>query len=426
MKLMKAIILGIVCVSMNLSAQEILIRDAKIYTLGEQGILERASILIRDGKIIDVAENITVDSGATIIEAEGKQITPGLFNAYTQLGVTEISAVSHTVDAATEDESFSASYSLVPAINPNSTLVPHNRIHGLTHAMVSPMAGHHLFAGLGSVVRLADADNFFIKKDAAVFTSYGGDAGKFAGGSRAAAYMKLRQAFLDAREYDKNKEEVLEDDWRDLSLPVIDLEVILKVLEQEIPLVVFVHRTNDITALLQLKQEFGFRLVLAGASEAWMQADALASANVAVIIDPLANLPSNFDRLGVRIDSVSILEEAGVKVIFAGLSSVSTHNAYLVRQSAGNAVAYGMSRQEAIKALTLNPAQVFGFADLYGSVEPGKQADLVLWDGDPLEILSRADQVIIDGKIVPMVSRSTRLRERYRDLDDKTPFIYRK
>ncbi len=186
------------------------------------------------------------------------------------------------------------------------------------------------------------------------------------------------------------------------------------------------HRASDINTLIQLKREFGLNMVISGATEAWMLRDELSAEGIPVIMDPLENLPSNFDRLGARLDSAGMLQQAGVKLMFTNYSTSSTHNPYLVRISAGNAVAYGMSAIEAIKAMTLYPAEVFGFADQYGTVEVGKVADLVVWDGDPLEIMTSASTVIINGEIIPMVSRSTRLRDRYRDLDSTVPFIFRR
>jgi len=178
--------------------------------------------------------------------------------------------------------------------------------------------------------------------------------------------------------------------------------------------------------LLKLQTEFDLRLVIAGASEGWVVAKELAAAKVPVIIDPMANLPGDFDRLAARLDGAARMQKAGVTVMFTGIDFMNTHAAYQVRQAAGNAAAYGMPVTEAIKAMTLNPAKVFGFADSFGSIEIGKDADLVIWDGHPLELLTRANRVIMAGKEVSMVSRATRLRERYRYPDTEYPPAYQK
>ena len=218
------------------------------------------------------------------------------------------------------------------------------------------------------------------------------------GGSRASSYLKMQQALADTQEYEANRHAVRTGNWRDLSLEVHDLEALIPVIAGNLPLVVTVHRASDINVLLELKKQFGFKLVIAGASEAWRVADKLAREDVAVIIDPMANLPIDFDQLAARLDAAALLDAAGVTVLFTGVDFRHTHSAFLVRQAAGNAVAYGMDRTAALKAMTLNPAIVFGFADKAGSLEPGKQANLVIWDGDPFEIMTLAEQVIVKGK----------------------------
>lgn len=412
--------------SAGLAAKDILIKNARLYTLTDTDVMERGDILIRDGKINRVDTNINASGDKQVIDAEGKQITPGLFTAFTQLGVIEISAVSGTQDAVTTDTLFSASFAVAPAVNPNSTLFPQNRLHGLTHAVVMPAAGHHIFAGQGALIRLGDADAVMINDSVAVYAGYGSNSSQFSGGSRAAAYIKMRQSLLDAREYGKNRKAVLRGNWREFVLPLHDLDALLPVVSGDKPLIVSVHRASDIRALLKLQREIRFRLIISGGSEAWMVADELAGAEVPVIMDPINNLPSNFDRLGARLDNAARLHEAGVTLLFSSQGSPSTHTSYLVRQSAGNAVAHGLPTIAAIKAMTINTARVFNVADRFGSIAPGKEADLVIWDGDPLEIMTRADQVIVQGKLMPMVSRATRLRDRYRDLNDEKPFMYRK
>jgi len=419
-------LMGFCFTSLLASADALLIKNARLYTLVGEGVIENGNILIVDGKISEIGENVEASPGARVIDASGKQITPGLVNAYTHMGVTEIYAVSQTNDTATKDIHYSASFAVAPAINPLSTLIPFNRSHGLTHAIVAPESGHHLFAGQGAVIRLTAADSFVVDDSVAVFANYGSRGGVFAGGSRAAAYLKMRQALLDAGEYDQHRQAVRSGEWRELSLPLHDLDALLPVLKNNKPLLVIAERASDIRNLLKLKDEFRLNLIIAGASEAWMLAAKLAAANVPVLIDPMMNLPQSFDQLGARLDNAARLQAAGVRVLFTGGDFIGTHSAFLVRQAAGNAAANGMPFIEAIKAMTLNPALAFGFSKRFGSIEPGKEADLVIWDGDPLELLTQAEQVIIKGNIVPMDSRSTRLRDRYRDLDSVESYLYRK
>ena len=406
-------------------AGEILIKNATIHTLTGAGTLENADILISNGTISALGTDIDASSAGKVMDASGKQVTPGLINAYTYLGVREISAVEGTDDVSTRDEQFSAAFAVYSAVNPDSTLLPHNLIHGLTHAIVAPESAHHVFAGQGIVLQLGKPSTI-LTRSAAMFARLGGSSGEPGGGSRASSYLKMQQALADTLEYGANRHAVMSGNWRDLSLEVHDLEALIPVVDGDLPLVVTVHRASDIDVLLDLKKQFGLKLVIAGASEAWRVAGKLAEEDVAVIIDPMANLPIDFDQLAARLDAAALLDAAGVTVLFTGVDFRHTHSAFLVRQAAGNAVAYGMDRTAALKAMTLNPAIVFGFADKAGSLEPGKQANLVIWDGDPLEIMTSAEQVIVNGRLIPMISRSTRLRDRYLDLDNEREIFYRK
>ncbi len=155
-----------------------------------------------------------------------------------------------------------------------------------------------------------------------------------------------------------------------------------------------------------------------------MLADELAAANIAVILAPTANLPSNFDRINANLKSAPILAAAGVKIAFADSES-QTHNARNITQSAGNATAEGLPWDDALRAITLTPAEMYGVADRVGSIEPGKDADIVIWPGDPFELTIYADQVFIKGESIPMVSRQTLLRDRYLDTEDTRPPAYR-
>ena len=407
-------------------AGDLVIRNARVHTLSDAGILDGADIYIRDGRIEAVGPDLAAPAGVPVLDGAGTEVTPGLFNAYTHLGIIEIDLVAQTSDLSTVDPLFSASYDVVPALNPHSTLIPQNRINGLTLAVVAPESGHHVLAGQGAVIRLGAPESMLAGAGVAVFANYGGAAELLAGGSRAAEYAKLRNALLDAREYDAHRDAVRQGKWREFALPLHDLEALVPVATGNKLFVVSTHRASDILAMLELRKEFGLDLVIAGATEAWMVAARLAGAGVPVIMDPMANLPADFDRLGARLDSAARLHAAGVKLLFRGVDYMGTHSAWLVRQAAGNAAAWGLPKEEAIRAITLNPAIVFGLADRYGSIAAGKTADLVLWDGDPLEVTTRARNVVIDGDMVPMVSRSTRLRDRYREAGSSTPAYFRR
>jgi imidazolonepropionase-like amidohydrolase len=193
----------------------------------------------------------------------------------------------------------------------------------------------------------------------------------------------------------------------------IDLEALQPVLAGEMPLVVEAHRASDIRTLLRLAREYGFRPIVYGGTEAWMVAEELARERVPVIVKVLQNLPESFEKLGATYENADRLNRAGVPV---AITTGDTFRSFTLRQEAGNAVAHGMDHAEAMRAITLYPAQIWGVAEDYGSLEVGKVANVVVWDGDPLELLTPVTNLIIRGQEVPLVSRETLLRDRYLDL----------
>jgi len=184
------------------------------------------------------------------------------------------------------------------------------------------------------------------------------------------------------------------------------------VLHGQEPLIAYANRRSDIESALRLAREFKLKLVLAGAQEGWQIAGAIAQAGVPVLVEPLDNIPS-YDALGIRYENAGLLAKAGVKV---ALMETDTHNSRNLRQQAGNAVAYGMTWDQVLRAVTLSPAEMFGVADRYGSLEPGKVANVVVWSGDPFEFATGVEHVLIRGKEIPLKSRQTELLERYRKL----------
>jgi len=402
------------------SADEYLIKNATLHTATAKGTLAQADVLVVDGKIVNVGQEISAGQKTIVIDGSGKHVTPGLINASTNIGLVEISAVSNTVDASTKLPGVSASFNISPAINFRSTLVPQNRINGLTRAIVLPRVGESIFAGQGAAIALHSSMRGLLKEKVAIFAAYGESGASKAGGSRASAMQLLDQAFSDAKYLRRNENRYLPGFQWEFSLSLADLKALYPVLDRKTPLVISAHRADDILRLIALAKKHSFKLVIAGGGEAWMVGKALADAKVPVIMDPINNLPQ-FESLAVRLDGAARLYQAGVKLLFTGGGS---HNGHLVRQSAGNAVAYGMPAEAAIEAMTINTAEVFSLYN-YGQIKPGMDADLVIWDGDPLEITSNPDAVFIQGEKQPMVSRATRLRDRYWELQDNHQQAYR-
>ncbi len=396
-------------VSANLQAQTLIKNVALLSDSGDYPAVQ--DVLLRDGKIHAIGEALQESDSYTIIDGSGKRLSTGFFNANTDLGIREVGAVETSVDSSSANARITASLRVADAINPSSTLLPYNRSLGLTHALVTPSAKAGLFAGTAAVIRLS-ATGTVMKEAAAVVVELGSKGKLVAGGSRAAAFAQLREAFEDARDYRANKASYNSGNRRDYPLSRQDLQAIGSVISGQLPLLVFVDRAIDIERVLDFAKRQDIKLILAGVEEGWRVAKKIADAQVPVIVDPINNLPSSYDTLGSRLDNALLLHEAGVTLLFTGMSWHNTHNAYLVRQSAGNAVANGLPYEVAIAAMTTNPAKVFGLRDSL-ALKVGSKADLVLWGGDPLEPSTRVEAVWMAGEKQSLVTRSTRLRDRY-------------
>ncbi len=399
----------------------IAILDARVVTLGPRGTLERASVLVRDGRIEKVVEgDIAVPRGYLRVEAAGRVVTPGIFAGFSRLGAVEISLARQSNDDNIENAPFHAAFDIAWGINPRASAIPINRIAGITRAAVSPVQGDGVLAGYGALIHLGMARDIVFKRRAFA-VAYLGDAGaRAAGGARGGAVVYLLTALRDAARLAGTRDK---DDWRGI-ITRVDGEALSPVLSGEVPLVVHVSRASDITQLIAVKRELpDLDLVIAGGEEAWMVADDLAAARIPVILHPFANLPGSFSTLASTQMNAGRLERAGVLFAIAD-TDADAHNLRLIPQYAGNAVANGLSWEGALRAITLNPAKIFGVSERLGSIEPGKIADLVVWSGDPLEVTTRAEVVVIGGQPMPMVSRQTELRDRYRDLKARRPFAY--
>ena len=403
-------LLALTLVSTLATASSILIKDADIYA--SSGLLVKTNLYIENGKIAAIGAQSPAAADLEI-QGLGKSITAGLFNSSTQLGTVEVSAIEQTVDFYSENETVTASLRIADVFNPRSTLIPHNRVHGLTHSLLVPESGTHLFSGQVALVQLGNQPKV-IHPSLAVALDFTERGISLMGGSRAAALVQLRQALDDAKDFSRNRKAALAGDHRDYVLSYADLAALEPVVNGTKPLLVRTNRASDISVILELAKNFQLQLILSSALEGWMVADEIAKAQVPVIIDPIHNLPNSYESLGARLDNAKLLADAGVKLLFTGMDWHNTHNAYLVRQSAGNAVANGLDKSVAIAAMTTNPAQLFN-APVTGDIAIGDIADLVLWGGDPLELTSEAELVMIEGDIIPMKSRSLQLRDRYFD-----------
>lgn len=389
-------------------AQDVAIINGKLHTLGEQGLIANGSVLIRDGRIVAVGESVTIPADATVIDAKGRDVTPGFMDPSSNVGLVEVEAVDGTVDVSTSNEYYTAAHAVADALNPRSTLVPVTRIEGVTRVAAVPSSGASLVAGRSAVFSLGDTDDYLVQRHAAMHAVFGEQGSALTGGSRSAALLKLRELFDDARDYAANRASFNARARRDYAISRLDLEALQPVLNRQIPLVVSAHRVSDIEALLRFAREQNIRLVVEGGSEAWLIADQLAAARVPVIVSPYQNLPSSFETLHSGMDNAAKLAAAGVLIAL----TEGGHNTRNLRQAAGNAVAFGLPHEAALAAITRNAAAIYGMED-FGQLAAGQVADVVIWNGDPLEVTSYADVVMIDGRQMPAETRQTLLRDRY-------------
>lgn len=407
-------------------AERLAITNATVHTLGEDGVIEEATILVRDGRIEAVGSDLSAPSGVTRIDAEGRIVTPGIIDAHGQIGIVEVGAVSGSNDSSVSGRHFTAAFDVTDAINPASMLIPVNRVEGITRAVVAPGhgSGGTLIAGRGAIIDLGGEGDYVTRSPAAMYASLGETGAQLSGGSRGAAMLHLREALQDARDFADNRSAFERRERRDYALGRLDLEALQPVIEGDMPFIVQVHRASDIRAALRLATDFDLRLVISGGAEAWKVADELAALNVPVLIDPLQNLPGRFESLGATLENAARLHEAGVDFAFA---TGDSHNARNITQAAGNAVAHGLPHEVALAAVMSQPARIWGIDDRVGRIEAGLDADLVVWDGDPLEVTSYPDHVIIKGREMSMETRHTRLRDRYMNLEnDELPRAYRR
>ena len=387
--------------------------------------IERGTVLIRDGRIVAVGADVAVPADAQRVDATGKVVTPGLVNAATALSVVDIGAVPATRNiSARGKDGIAAAFTVWDGLNPASVLLPPARAAGITTVVIAPRGG--LISGQGAVLHLVEGDAaaMVMRSPVAMFGQIGAPQ-SIGAQSRGELMLKLREVLDDARTYNRRKADFERAQTRQFAASRLDLEALLPVLDGRVPLVLDADRASDIESALKLARDYNVKLILTGGAEAWMVADKLAAARVPVMTGAMNNIPESFSSLGTRQENAGLLRRAGVTVIIIGNAGGGDEDAFNVRNvrfEAGNAVAYGMSRDDALRAITLTPAEVFGVADRVGSLQAGKDGDVVVWSGDPFEFASQAEHVFIRGREVRGETRQDKLEQRYKSL----PPDYRK
>jgi imidazolonepropionase-like amidohydrolase len=378
--------------------------------------IPNGTVIVRDGRVIAAGAGVAVPAGARTVDATGKWVTPGIVAGFTTLGIVDGYGMRETNDAQASDKTpFSAAIDVSTSINTESQLIASERTMGTTRAVVSAAPDHTMFGGQGAVIDLGADHDAVTKARAFQFVELG-EGARDAAGSRPAAHVLLRAALAAAR--DLSQASGLDEG---ALITRADAVALQPVLAGRVPLLVHAERVADIKATLAIGHDFpGIKLILLGATEGWEIASEIAAARVPVIAAALADLPESFERLAATQSNVGRLLRAGVTVAISTVdASEGPYESYL-RQYAGNLVALqkvpgasGLNWGEAFATISSKPAQVLGMDGEIGSLRAGRRADVVLWDGDPLEVMSAPIAVWIDGVAQPMTSRQLRLRDRY-------------
>jgi imidazolonepropionase-like amidohydrolase len=401
------------------AAQTIAIVGGKVYPVSAPPI-DNGTVLIRDGRIVAVGASVTVPAGAQRIDAAGKIVTPGFVNGASRVGLEEIGSVPATREMfARGRDRVAAAFRPWEGLNPRSVLIEQTRDAGITAVVAMPAGG--LISGQAGVLRLVGGggvSDMLLRGPVGMVANLGPAGGPQAT-PRAETLNRLREILEDTRVYRTRRADYERAQTRQLVVSKIDMDALVPVLEGRVPLIVDVDRASDIETAMKIAREYNIRLIVMGGAEAWMLADRLAAAKIPVLTGAMANSPNEFATLGQRQENAGLLAKAGVPVTLVGNAEGGSTDAFTarnVRYEAGNAVAYGMEYDAALRAITLTPAETFGVADQVGSLTAGMRADVVIWSGDPFEFASRAEHVFVNGVQSSARTREDLLENRYKSL----------
>ncbi|MBL0968453.1 MAG: amidohydrolase family protein [Brevundimonas sp.] len=400
-------------------------------------VIENGTVVIQNGRVVSVG-TAAAPSGARVIDARGKVVAPGFVAVDSGLGGSEISSVGGSDDLRNGANTISAAFDVSYGLDPWSFTLPVARLGGITRAIVVPThpgggggghthddsdfagVGHaglqspSLFAGQAAIIHLAAGNDILVKPRVAQVAPFGEAGAGVAGGARGAEFTQFRETLAEVRLFARNRAAYDRGDIRDLSLSRADLEALIPVANGTMPLIVTARRASDIQQVLRLAREENLKIILDGAEEGWLVADQIAAAGVPVLLNPISNLPGNLETRATRMQNAAALDAAGVVIAIKG-NEGSVHRARETRYNAGNAVSHGLPYDAAIEAITVNPARIFGMAGQFGELRAGAAADVVVWSGDPLEPLSIAETIFVNGQEQAPTSRQFLLRDRYRD-----------
>jgi imidazolonepropionase-like amidohydrolase len=392
-----------------------LLQNATVVTI-TKGVLNNTSVLVEDGKIKEIGANIAAN-GAEVIDCSGKFIYPGMIDGGTKLGLVEVNSVPETVDYA-EIGNFTPNMQALTAVNPNSVAIPVTRVSGVTTVLTVPAGG--LFPGTAALINLNGytPDQMYAGFKGIVMNfPSSGRRGRFDRRSDDDIKKANEKALKEANElWDNAKSyESLVKSGAELEY-YPEMAQFSKATTGELPLLIEVNAAADIQAAIKWIEGKGAKVIFTGVAEGWRVADEIAKAGIPVITGPIQSLPTrDSDRYDAPYANAGKMVKAGVKV---AIRTDDQENVRNLPFFAAFAAAYGMGKEEAWKAVTINPAEIFGLADKYGSVEVGKVANLIVADGDPFETKTNIMHVFIEGYRMPLSNRQIRL---YQEFLDRSP-----
>jgi imidazolonepropionase-like amidohydrolase len=411
----------------------IAITGGKVLTVSH-GVIENGVVLIEGGKIaaVGTTASVKVPKGATIVDAKGMTVYPGLIDSETHLGLSEIGSDRNSSDLVEPSEEIFPQMHVYDAFHAESEHIPITRFNGVTNAIVAP-ANTDTIPGQSSFIQLAgrDRDSMLMVKDVALAMNFG-QAPKRGGrgeelsarypSTRMGEIAQMRQALLDAQEYMARRGRPAASDDSGAAASGagrggaagsnfnLRNEALIPYLKGEKPIVLGAYDGHDVETAMAFAQEFHLKVILSHVTRAQDVLDKIASYHVPVIVGPIYDLPVANERYDAVYSVPGELAKRGVKVIIASYNVSNSRN---LPYSAGFAVAYGLPYDEAMKSITLNPAEAFGLGDKLGSLDVGKIANVVIADGDPLDVRTSVKQVYINGVAIPMETRQTHLRDEY-------------
>jgi len=404
-------------------APALVIRGGTVHTLAGP-VMANGTVVIEGGRITAVGADVQTPAGARVIDAAGRQVYPGLFDAITELGLTEIGAVDVTNDV-TELGTFNPQLLGLAAVHPSSELIPVARANGVTHAAAAPGAHTGGIGGQASLVQLNGwtIEDMLIERSVGMMVDWPG-IGRRRGFGGFGGFQARERPFREMKkEYDARVDSLR--DWlaaarqyqhavgagatvpRDLRL-----EALGPVLDGTLPLLVTANEQREIRDAVNFGEEEGVRVVILGGRTAWKAASLLAEKKVPVILGPTQALPSaEHEDYDEQYAQPGKLHAAGVKI---AISTFNASDSRTLPYEAGMAVPYGLPEEEALKAITRYPAEILGVGDRLGTIEPGKLANLIVTDGNPLEIQTQVLHVVIGGIETDLMNKHLELYEKYR------------